>query len=88
MYPISIFRFYIRHELRSVETRVIDENVDAPEMSNYIGHHLWNLIGITNVNGIGKGLDTGCVYGYCLTAYIIESDEFVSVPAKRAYNES
>ena len=34
------------------------------------------------------GLDTGCVYGYCLTAYIIESDEFVSVPAKRAYNES
>lgn len=34
------------------------------------------------------GLDTGCVYGYSLTAYIIETDEFVSVPAKRAYNES
>jgi serine/threonine protein phosphatase 1 len=34
------------------------------------------------------GLDTGCVYGYSLTAYIIETDEFVSVPAQRAYDES
>ena len=34
------------------------------------------------------GLDTGCVYGHTLTAYIIETDEFVSVPAKRAYDES
>ena len=34
------------------------------------------------------GLDTGCVYGYNLTAYIIESDEFVTVKAKRAYDES
>jgi diadenosine tetraphosphatase ApaH/serine/threonine PP2A family protein phosphatase len=29
------------------------------------------------------GLDTGCVYGYQLTAYIIEEDEFVSVNARR-----
>jgi calcineurin-like phosphoesterase family protein len=34
------------------------------------------------------GLDTGCVYGYKLTAYIIETDELISVPAKRAYDES
>jgi calcineurin-like phosphoesterase family protein len=34
------------------------------------------------------GLDTGCVYGYNLTAYIIEADEFVSVAAERAYDES
>lgn len=34
------------------------------------------------------GLDTGCVYGYQLTAYIIETDEFVSVEAERAYDES
>jgi hypothetical protein len=34
------------------------------------------------------GLDTGCVYGYHLTAYIIETDEFVSVKAERAYDES
>ncbi|HKR11913.1 MAG TPA: metallophosphoesterase [Pyrinomonadaceae bacterium] len=33
------------------------------------------------------GLDTGCVYGYNLTAYIIETDEFVTVRAKRAYDE-
>lgn len=34
------------------------------------------------------GLDTGCVYGYSLTAYIIETGEFVSIPAKRAYDET
>ena len=34
------------------------------------------------------GLDTGCVYGYNLTAYIIEEDRFVSVKARRAYDGS
>ena len=33
------------------------------------------------------GLDTGCVYGYKLTAYVVETGEFVSVPALRAYAE-
>jgi diadenosine tetraphosphatase ApaH/serine/threonine PP2A family protein phosphatase len=32
------------------------------------------------------GLDTGCVYGNCLTAYIIEADQFRSVPALHAYD--
>lgn len=32
------------------------------------------------------GLDTGCVYGNRLTSYIVESHEFVSVPALRAYD--
>jgi len=32
------------------------------------------------------GLDTGCVYGHALTAYVIETEEFVSVPAKQAYD--
>ena len=31
------------------------------------------------------GLDTGCVYGYQLTAYIIEADNFISVKARRDY---
>jgi predicted phosphodiesterase len=34
------------------------------------------------------GLDTGCVYGHSLTAYIIETDEFVQVEAQRSYDES
>jgi len=34
------------------------------------------------------GLDTGCVYGYHLTAYIIETGEFVNVRAQRTYDES
>jgi len=32
------------------------------------------------------GLDTGCVYGYQLTAYVVEEDKLVSVPARRAYS--
>ena len=33
------------------------------------------------------GLDTGCVYGYTLTAYDIEADKFISVQARRAYDQ-
>ena len=33
------------------------------------------------------GLDTGCVYGYKLTAYVVETGEFHSVPARRVYEE-
>ena len=33
------------------------------------------------------GLDTGCVYGFQLTAYIIETGEFLSVQARHAYEQ-
>jgi hypothetical protein len=33
------------------------------------------------------GLDTGCVYGGRLTAYIIESDEIVGVAARQSYDK-
>jgi hypothetical protein len=32
------------------------------------------------------GLDTGCVYGYRLTALVVETGELLSVPARRAYD--
>ncbi len=32
------------------------------------------------------GLDTGCVYGHKLTAYILETGEFKTVKARRAYD--
>jgi hypothetical protein len=34
------------------------------------------------------GVDTGCVYGYQLTAYIIETDQFETVQARAAYDTS
>lgn len=32
------------------------------------------------------GLDTGCVYGHKLTAYILETEELVTVDARQAYD--
>lgn len=32
------------------------------------------------------GLDTGCVYGHTLTAYVVETDELVAVPARQTYD--
>ena len=32
------------------------------------------------------GLDTGCVYGNCLSGYILETEELIQVPARRVYD--
>jgi diadenosine tetraphosphatase ApaH/serine/threonine PP2A family protein phosphatase len=33
------------------------------------------------------GLDTGCVYGHCLSAYILETGEFIQSPAQEVYEK-
>ncbi len=48
------------------------------------GH--WAERGLVNTERL-RGLDTGCVWGGRLTAWIAESDEFVSVPARTQYQE-
>lgn len=47
------------------------------------GH--WARRGLVLRPGL-RGLDTGCVYGGRLTAWIAEEDRIVSVPAARAYD--
>lgn len=46
------------------------------------GH--WARLGLVNRIGF-RGLDTGCVWGGRLTAWIPETDSLLSVPAARAY---
>lgn len=46
------------------------------------GH--WARQGLT-VRENTIGLDTGCVYGRTLTAYILEEKKFIQVPAKKVY---
>lgn len=46
------------------------------------GH--WARLGLVNRVGF-RGLDTGCVWGGRLTAWVAEDDSLVSVPAAKAY---
>ena len=48
----------------------------------FYGH--WARRGL-NIRQRTFGLDSGCVYGRCLSAYILESGELVQVPAARQY---
>jgi hypothetical protein len=48
----------------------------------FYGH--WALRGL-NLRENTFGLDSGCVYGRHLSAYILESGELVQVPAERVY---
>ena len=47
------------------------------------GH--WARLGLVNRKGF-RGLDTACVWGGRLTAWIAEDDTFLSVPAARQYS--
>lgn len=48
------------------------------------GH--WAVLGLVVRPGL-RGLDTGCVWGNQLTAWIAEEDRLVQVPARRRYAE-
>jgi len=53
------------------------------ERTVVFGH--WSMRGLVAEPGL-RGLDTGCVWGRELTAWIAEEDRLVRVPAERAYS--
>jgi bis(5'-nucleosyl)-tetraphosphatase (symmetrical) len=55
---------------------------ERPGHTVVFGH--WSRAGLIVEPGV-RGLDTGCVWGGALTAWIAEEDRVVSVPAARAY---
>jgi bis(5'-nucleosyl)-tetraphosphatase (symmetrical) len=54
------------------------------------GHNVWETPKIDKFEDGTKciGIDTGCCFGKYLTAYIIETEEFIQVKAKREYYKS
>jgi len=54
----------------------------AEERTVVFGH--WARAGLVHLPRV-RGLDTGCVWGKCLTAWIAEEDRLVQVYARRAY---
>lgn len=71
--------------------------VDLDDESNLPWHHFYTgpkrvIYGHWAKQGYHRdehtiGLDSGCVYGGRLSAYILETDEIVSVPARSVYLE-
>lgn len=48
-------------------------------------HRSEPLVVLRDDRPVVVNVDTGCCYGNCLTAYVIEENRFVSVPAERIY---
>ncbi|HLA78739.1 MAG TPA: metallophosphoesterase [Vicinamibacteria bacterium] len=57
----------------------------TPGRTIVFGH--WARLGLLRRHGL-RGLDTGCVWGGSLTAWIAEEDRIVQVPAARTYAPS
>jgi bis(5'-nucleosyl)-tetraphosphatase (symmetrical) len=60
-----------------------------PWFEHYVGSRTvvfghWAQRGLVRADRL-RGLDTGCVYGHTLTAWIAEEDRIVQVRARRAY---
>ena len=55
---------------------------EAETRTVVFGH--WARLGLVSEPGL-RGLDSGCVWGGCLSAWIPEEDRLVQVPAGRAY---
>jgi hypothetical protein len=65
------------------------EGKTAPWFEFYNGDKLiiyghWAKMGLVDLPKV-KGLDSGCVYGRTLTAYIFEENRFISTPAQKVW---
>lgn len=54
------------------------------------GHQVWDVPRIDQFDDGTSciGIDTGCCFGNALTAYVIETQQFIQVKAKRIYYQS
>ncbi len=65
--------------------KITHNAIEAPWFEFYNGRKKvifghWALLGLVHLPNV-VGLDTGCVYGRSLSAYILEEDSIVSTPA-------
>jgi len=70
--------------------REIGANGESRPWFDFYEGHKWILFGHWSLKGLVqkeriRGLDTGCVYGGRLTAWIYPEDKLVSVPAQRMH---
>lgn len=99
LHPSPAARFAVRARYTDAEGN-LPERDDAPPGGPYVPWHAlyrpeqhggrtvvfghWAMQGLL-VRPHLRGLDTGCVWGKELTAWVAEEDRIVSVPARRAY---
>ncbi|MCS7205218.1 MAG: metallophosphoesterase [Leptospiraceae bacterium] len=82
--PLTIFLF-----IRAINQHFINSHYGIPWYMKYKGkkkviYGHWARKGLT-IRSNTIGLDSGCVYGRFLSAYILEENRIIQIPAKKTY---